>query len=126
MGAHLGLFLPSKEIKLADTGLFAISHKQHIKYELLLTNSVEQILKFYGLDYETYAKGFKTRKELFDYLRGCHFMDEKATAEYESKNRTKLTKFFIEYLKDQVKDLHDKKKIEVEQPLKYALEYFKK
>lgn len=27
MGAHLGLFLPSKEVKLSDSGLFALAYK---------------------------------------------------------------------------------------------------
>jgi len=39
-----------------------LAFKEHIKFEYLVTNSVEEILKFYGLDYETYSKGFKTRK----------------------------------------------------------------
>ena len=32
IGAHLGLFLPSKEIKLSDVGLFALGYKEHIKF----------------------------------------------------------------------------------------------
>lgn len=32
IGAHLGLFLPSKEIKLSDAGLFALGYKEHIKF----------------------------------------------------------------------------------------------
>jgi|LakMenE01Jun11ns_1017448.scaffolds.fasta_scaffold7675851_1 hypothetical protein len=64
-GGHLGIFLPSKEIKLSDKGLFALGYKGHIKVEFLITNSVQTILEFYGLDYETYTNGFNSRKDLF-------------------------------------------------------------
>lgn len=32
MGAHLGLFLPSKEVKLSDDGLYALAYRDHIKF----------------------------------------------------------------------------------------------
>ena len=94
MGAFLGLFLASKIIKLSDIGLFALGYKQHIKYQYLITDDVSTILKFYGLDYETYEKGFTTRKNLFEYLRGCRFLNEKYFIAHDLKNSSKLTKFF--------------------------------
>lgn len=32
LGAYLGMFLPSKEIKLNTTGLFAIGYQEHHKF----------------------------------------------------------------------------------------------
>ena len=54
MGAFLGGFLPSKEIKLSDSGLYAMGYFKHIKFEFLITNSVPEIVKFYGMDYERF------------------------------------------------------------------------
>ena len=41
IGAFLGVFLPSKEIKLTTTGLYAIGYEKHIKFEYLITNSIQ-------------------------------------------------------------------------------------
>ena len=32
LGAYLGSFISSKEIKLSDKGLFAMGYKDHIKF----------------------------------------------------------------------------------------------
>lgn len=62
IGSFLGMFLPSKEIKLTNKGLFAVAYEAHIKFEYLLTKDVKEILEFYGMSYEVYSQGFTKRK----------------------------------------------------------------
>ena len=75
IGAFLGLFLPSRFVKLNDSGLVCCAYHEHIKMEFLVCSDIEQILVFYGLDPATYFKGFSTRSALFSYLRGIRFLD---------------------------------------------------
>ena len=62
MGAYLGVFLSNYGLKLSTKGFYAIEHQGHVHYEVELTHSVQHILEFYGMNYETYFNGFKTRK----------------------------------------------------------------
>ena len=99
IGAFLGLFLPSNQIKVTTKGIIALGFYKHLKVEFKICDNVEDILKFYGLDYKKYKQGFKTRKELFEYLRNLRFLDEEKFAYHEHKNSTKLIKGLEEYLK---------------------------
>ena len=51
MGAYLGIFLSSKQIKLSTKGLIALGYHKHLKLEFLITDDIAEILKFYGLSY---------------------------------------------------------------------------
>lgn len=55
IGAFLGLFLPTKQIKLTPKGLTALVFHKHLKIEVIICDNVEDILKFYGLDYNRYV-----------------------------------------------------------------------
>lgn len=74
IGAFLGLFLPSRFVKLNETGLVCCAYHEHLKMEFLVCSDIEQILVFYGLDPAVYFKGFSTRNALFSYLRGIRFL----------------------------------------------------
>lgn len=100
MGAYFGSFLPSKEIKLSDKGLFALGYWKHIKYEFLITNSVAEILQFYGASYEKFSQGFKTRQQLFDFMIECKFLNIEKFIKQDTKHAAKVTKFLIEYILD--------------------------
>lgn len=89
---------------MSDSGLFALAYQEHIKYECLLSKSVNEILIFYGLDPEVYHNGFQDRKSLFEFMRKCRFNDEKSIVSMSGKNNGKLTKFYIQYLQTEVKE----------------------
>lgn len=55
--------------------MFALGFYKHLKIEFNVCDQVDEILKFYGLDVGRYREGFKTRKELFEYLRNVRFLD---------------------------------------------------
>lgn len=82
VGAFLGLFLPTKQIKVTTKGVFALGLHKHIKLEYNVCDEVSEILKFYGLDSKRYHEGFQTRKELFEFLRDVRFLDEEKFAYY--------------------------------------------
>ena len=65
IGAYLGVFLSSKEVKVNTNGLISMGFHKHLKLEYVITDSPEEIIKFYGLDFEKYKQGFETRSELF-------------------------------------------------------------
>ena len=75
-GGYLGTFFPSKVIKVTHKGLYAPICYFHLKVELLLCDNVEKIMEFYGLDYYQHKKGYKTKKELYEFLRTAKFLDE--------------------------------------------------
>jgi hypothetical protein len=58
IGAFLGLFLPSKFVKLNEDGLVCCAYHEHIKLEFLVCNNIAEILIFYGLDPARYEAGF--------------------------------------------------------------------
>ena len=55
-------------------------------------------MQFYGLNYERYQAGFKSREELFLFLSECRFLNEEEFVKHDLKHASKLTKFFCEYL----------------------------
>ena len=82
-------------------------------------------MKFYGLDYVQYKEGFKTRKDLFEFIRGVRFLDEEKFAYHEHKAPTKLIKGFSEYLKSNGIN-SEKKPVLYTDALNETLDYFKK
>lgn len=75
IGAYLGVFLPTKEIKVTPDGIVALGFEKHLKLEFVVCDDVKEILQFYGLDYERYREGFKARKDLYEFIRGVRFLD---------------------------------------------------
>ncbi len=100
IGAFLGLFLPSKFVKLNEDGLICCAYHEHIKLEFLVCSNIHEILIFYGLDAAQYELGFKTRRELFAYLRNIRFLNEELFLSHTTKHQTKIMKAFQEFLKD--------------------------
>lgn len=97
----LGLFLPSRFVKLNEDGLVCCAYQEHIKLEFLVCSNISEILIFYGLDPARYERGFKTRREVFEYLRGIRFLNEQLFLSHTTKHQTKIMKAFQEFLRDQ-------------------------
>ena len=98
IGAFLGLFLPSKWVKLNEQGIVGCAYHEHIKLEHLLCSDIDRILEFYGLNPQKYHQGFEDRASLFAFLRPNRFLDEQKFTEHTTKHQTKLMKAFQEFI----------------------------
>jgi hypothetical protein len=98
IGALLGLLLPSKLVKLNEDGIFCCFHQEHIKLEFNVCSDVTEIIKFYGLNPQQYYAGFKTRKEVFEFLLSTRFLDTAVFRTKKPKWTTKLINTFQQFL----------------------------
>jgi hypothetical protein len=94
-------------LKFGHTGLVYVNRGQsgNIMNKVVLTKDPVRIYEFLGYDYETYAKGFDTLEQIFDFIiAGKYFSKE--IFEYENlnhQNRTRNRKRktyqqFLEYI----------------------------
>ena len=125
IGAFLGLLLPSKLVKFNEEGLYCLGYHEHLKVEFNVCNSIPEIIKFYGLSTEKYSIGFKTRKEVFEYLINSRFIDPVAFKTKKPKWTTKLINSFIQFLQknEEIKNPFFEN---VEDPVAMTLKHFGK
>lgn len=115
LNSFLGKIVKRFDLKLTHSGLFyeeklTIENHQSKVGDFLITDSVEKLLGFLGLNYQRFKDGFQTKEEFFNFLLESPFINTKIFSHPKKEHDFQL---FIDFqnflLENSIEKIGDKK-----------------
>lgn len=106
LGNFIGRTARSLNFKYGHDGLSYDKHySDHYKISVHVSNDTKKILTFLGYDYNTWAKGFDTKEEIFEYAASSKYfnatyfsLEEQAHNDRVRNRKRKMYQLMLEYI----------------------------